>query len=74
MVMLQLEDVLLAVRVVQLDARLLGGQPRLGRLLLADEGGSRGRLCDADARQPGLLLRCSYFGCECIRVVVVECV
>lgn len=55
MVMLQLEDVLLAVRVVQLDARLLGGQPRLGRFLLADERRPGGRLGDADPGQPGFL-------------------
>lgn len=54
-VVLQLEDVLLSVVVVQLDARFLGGQSRLGCLLLADERSARRRLGDADAGQAGLL-------------------
>lgn len=54
-VVLQLEYVLLAVVVVQLDARLLGGQTGLGGLLLADERGPGGGLRDADARQTGFL-------------------
>jgi hypothetical protein len=39
MVMLQLENILFPVVFVHLKAGFLCGEPRLGRLLFADEGG-----------------------------------
>jgi hypothetical protein len=39
MVMLQLENILFPVVFVHLQAGFLCGEPRLGRLLFADEGG-----------------------------------
>jgi len=52
---LQLEDVLVPVVVIQLDARLLGSPPGLSGLLLADKGGSGRGLGNADARQASFL-------------------
>lgn len=73
MVMLQLEDVLLAVVVVQLDAGFLGRQPRLGRLLFADERRAGGRFRDSDARQSRFLhkqIEIRHFRCgiQAIRI------
>lgn len=53
--MLQLKDVLLTIRIIQLNARLLGGQTGFGRLLLADKCCARRRLCDANPGQPCFL-------------------
>lgn len=44
MVMLQFENVFFAVIIIQLDAGLLGGEPRLRRLFLAHEGRTGRRL------------------------------
>lgn len=50
MMMLQFENILLLVRVVQLEAALLRGQAGFGRLLFADERRSTRRFGDPDAR------------------------
>ena len=53
--MLQLEYIFIDI-IVQVDARLLGRQPRLCRSLLGHTGGSTGRLGDLDPRQSRFLI------------------
>ena len=61
MVVLHLEDVLLAV-VVHGHSRGPGGHLGLGGLLLGDEGRTGGGLGDLDAGQTGLLLGLALVG------------
>lgn len=60
--MLQLEYVLRLVVLVGLETALLGGEPRLGGLLFANERGAARRLGDPDSRQSRFLQHKTYTG------------